>query len=208
LYSADRVTGIAWPTAVALLILSVGALLARPENVIMRTLAADNAGGVVARRMLVPSLLLPFVVLLVYGLATDGGYVDTSLGRGIVAVIMMAGLVALVLTTARRLGAFADERARTRLALERAEVDALRYSALVESSNDAIVAKDLNGLVTSWNRAAEKLFGYTADEMIGQSIVKVFPVETTHEELEILARVRRGERVEIFDALRRRKDGT
>lgn len=208
LYAADRVTGIAWPTAVALLILSVGALTARPENVIVRTLGADNAGGIVARRMLAPSLLLPFGVLLVYGLGTDGGYVDTSLGRGVVAVVMMGGLMALVLTTAQRLGAYADERARTRRALERAEVDALRFSAIVESSNDAIVGKDLNGIVTSWNRAAEKLFGYTAGEMIGQSIVKVFPVETTHEELEILRRVRRGERVEIFDALRRHKDGS
>jgi len=85
---------------------------------------------------------------------------------------------------------------------------ALLLSAIVDSSDDAIVSKDLNGIVTSWNQGAERVFGYTAAEMVGQSITVVIPAERLSEEPEILARLRRGERVDHFETVRRRKDGT
>jgi PAS domain S-box-containing protein len=88
-----------------------------------------------------------------------------------------------------------------------AEAQAL-LSAIVYSSDDAIVSKDLNGIVTSWNRAAERIFGYTAGEMIGQSIERLFPPDRLDEEPEILRRIRRGDRVDHFETIRRRKDGT
>jgi PAS domain S-box-containing protein len=84
----------------------------------------------------------------------------------------------------------------------------LRLAAIVESSDDAIVSKDLNGIVTSWNKGAENLFGYTADEAIGQSIAILIPPDRLSEEAMVLGRIRRGERVEHFDTIRRRKDGT
>ncbi len=84
---------------------------------------------------------------------------------------------------------------------------ALHLAALVESSEDAIVSKDLDGIVTSWNGAAERVFGYAADEIVGRSITLLIPEERLDEETMVLTRIRRGDRVEHFDTVRRRKDG-
>jgi PAS domain S-box-containing protein len=81
-------------------------------------------------------------------------------------------------------------------------------AAVVESSDDAIVTKDLNGVIKSWNRGAEQLFGYTADEVIGKPITILVPEDRPDEEPGILARLRRGERIEHYETIRRRKDGT
>ncbi|HEX5476154.1 MAG TPA: ATP-binding protein [Vicinamibacterales bacterium] len=90
----------------------------------------------------------------------------------------------------------------------RAPDPSLRLAAIVESSDDAIVSKDLNGIITSWNGGAERLFGYTADEAIGASITILIPPERLAEEDMVLGRIRQGERVEHFDTVRQRKDGT
>jgi len=81
-------------------------------------------------------------------------------------------------------------------------------AAIVESSDDAIISKDLNGIITSWNRAAERLFGYTAQEAIGQPITMLMQPERFNEEPGILERIRRGESIEHYETVRRRKDGT
>jgi PAS domain S-box-containing protein len=81
-------------------------------------------------------------------------------------------------------------------------------AAIVASSDDAIISKNLNGVITSWNKSAERIFGYAAEEAIGQHITLVIPPERHAEESEILARLRRGERVEHFHTVRRRKDGS
>jgi len=77
-----------------------------------------------------------------------------------------------------------------------------------ELNDDAIVSKDLNGRVTSWNKAAERLFGYPAKEAVGKSITTLIPSDRLNEEVEILDRIRRGERVEDFETVRQRKDGS
>src|ERR1700758_889502 len=84
-------------------------------------------------------------------------------------------------------------RAQTRL-------DAARFwlAAIAEASDDAIVGKDLNGGATSWHKAAETMFGFTADEILGQSITRIIPPDRTDEETSILERVRRGERLVHF----------
>ena len=83
----------------------------------------------------------------------------------------------------------------------------LLYEAIVDSSDDAIVSKNLQSIVMSWNKAAERIFGFTAQEMIGESIAKIFPPDRLQEENLILARLQTGERVDHFETLRRRKDG-
>ncbi len=80
-------------------------------------------------------------------------------------------------------------------------------AAIVESSNDAIISKDLNGIVTSWNRGAQLVFGYSAEEMIGRPILTLIPEDRHAEEADIIARIRRGEKVEHYDTVRRRQDG-
>jgi PAS domain S-box-containing protein len=90
---------------------------------------------------------------------------------------------------------------------KRTGVAALRLGAIVESSDDAIVSKDLNGIVTSWNAAAERMFGYTAAEMIGESIKRIIPRERLDEENYVLGEVRAGRRVEHFETIRQDKWG-
>lgn len=81
-------------------------------------------------------------------------------------------------------------------------------AALVESSSDAIISKSLDGIVTSWNASAERIFGYSASEMVGQSILRIIPPERHDEERLILSRIRRGERLDHFETKRLRKNGT
>lgn len=85
---------------------------------------------------------------------------------------------------------------------------ARRYVAIIDSSNDAIVAKDLNGIITAWNPSAEHLYGYAADEAIGKPITMLIPSDHLDEEPAILARIRLGERVEHYETKRQRKDGS
>ena len=90
---------------------------------------------------------------------------------------------------------------------KRAEETSLKLAAIVQSSNDAIIGKDLNGIVTSWNQAAENIFGYRAEEMVGRSILQVIPPELHHQEPKFLARIAAGEGIEHFETVRLRKDG-
>lgn len=80
-------------------------------------------------------------------------------------------------------------------------------AAIIASSDDAIISKDLNGIINSWNDGARRIFGYDADEMVGQSILRLIPEDLHHEEAFILAKIRRGERLEHFETTRIRKDG-
>ena len=83
-----------------------------------------------------------------------------------------------------------------------------RLAAIVESSDDAIISKDLDGTIRSWNRGAEQLFGYKAEEIIGQSVMLLIPPRHQDEEPRILARIRQGEPIDHYETVRRRKDGT
>src|SRR5689334_6297529 len=82
------------------------------------------------------------------------------------------------------------------------------FAKIIESSDDAIVSKDLNGIIRSWNRAAERLFGYSAAEAVGRSIRIIIPPDRQSEEDEVLARLSRGESIDHFETVRMRKDGT
>lgn len=100
------------------------------------------------------------------------------------------------------------ERAHIEEMRQRAEQAARLLASIVESSDDAIVSKDLDGIVTSWNRGAQKLFGYAQEEMIGTPIAILKPPDRSNEEPDILARIRRGESIDHYETVRRRKDGT
>jgi PAS domain S-box-containing protein len=91
---------------------------------------------------------------------------------------------------------------------DRAQSDQARLAAIVTYSEDAIVSKDLGGTIITWNRGAERLFGYTADEAVGRSITMLIPEDHLDEEPEILARIRAGGLIDHFETVRRRKDGS
>jgi PAS domain S-box-containing protein len=93
-------------------------------------------------------------------------------------------------------------------ALQEGEQRLHSLAAIVESSEDAIVSKNLDGVITSWNRGAQRIFGYAPEEAIGQPITIVIPGNRHNEEREILTRMRRGEHIDHFETIRHRKDGT
>ena len=128
-------------------------------------------------------------------LRKDGQHVDVSLT--VSPILAADGTIAGVSNIARDI-----------TLTKRNERDARHFAALVESSEDAIISKDLNGIVVSWNPAAERLFGYRAAEMIGQSIRRLIPEDRQQEEDEVLAKIHRGQRVEHFQTIRCRKDGS
>jgi PAS domain S-box-containing protein len=90
----------------------------------------------------------------------------------------------------------------------KAEQAAGLLAAIIESSDDAIISKSLSGIITSWNKSAEKLFGYASEEAVGKSITLIIPSDRQDEETAILKRLRKGEKIEHFETIRRRKDGT
>src|SRR5215472_9881022 len=96
-----------------------------------------------------------------------------------------------------------------RIVAERQHSDlvARRLAAIVDNSDDAIIGKDLNSIITSWNKGAERIFGYSAEEMIGTSIIRLIPLDRRTEEDEILSRIKRGQRYDHFDTIRVTKDG-
>lgn len=192
---------VAFHTVAAFFCLSLGILLARPDRGLMVNFASDSTGGVLKRRMLPAALLLP---VLVGWLSLTGermglyGPVASSAFFAISLVVIFGGIVSW---TAHALNRIDIER-------RRGEEASLRLSAIVESSDDAIVSKDLNGVITSWNQGAERIFGHTAAEAVGQPVLILIPDDHVNEEPQILERLRRGERIEHFETVRRRKDGT
>jgi len=99
------------------------------------------------------------------------------------------------------------DRVRIKKRVQEAEEDRRLLATIVESSDDAIISKDLNGIVTSWNPAAAALFGYSAQEIIGKSITTIIPPELHHDEKRILQTIARGERIDHFETIRVTKSG-
>lgn len=100
------------------------------------------------------------------------------------------------------------ERKQIEIKLRESEQRLRWLASIVECSDDAVVSKNLDGIITSWNRSAERIFGYSAEEAIGQPITIVIPSDRQNEERDILTRIRRGQRVDHFETVRQRKDGS
>src|SRR4249920_2824534 len=93
------------------------------------------------------------------------------------------------------------------LGTETPDAAGARLAAIVQSSDDAIVSKDLDGTIVSWNPAAERIFGYSESEAVGQSILLIIPADLRDEEERVLSQIRKGREVPHFETVRRRKDG-
>ena len=193
-------TPVAIHTAVALLVLSLGLLASRPDFQLVAVMRGDYPGSVMARRL----LPLAIVILPVLGWlrlkAEESGLYDAQTGVALFVLTFLLFTVAGILATATALNR-ADAKRR------RAAVDGQRLAAIVEHSQDAIIGKSLEGVITSWNRSAERMYGYRASEAVGRHISLVIPEHRAGEERAILDSVLAGEPLEGFDTERVAKDG-
>ena len=198
-YTAAFVLRMALNTTIAVLVLSTGVFFARTEEGYAALLVSRDASGVIARRLLVAVVLvLPLLGWLKLR-AENSGIVGAEFGNVLFVCVAVAVLSTLSLDVARRL---------RRQNIEGKFLEAQHLlAAIVESSDDAIYSKDLEGVITTWNKGAERLYGYTAAEAIGRSINLIVPPEQREELRDLLQDIRCGERVERHEIVRLCKDG-
>lgn len=193
-------TTMALTTSLALVLLCASVLLARPALGIAGMVLGPHLGGVMARRLLVAAVLYPAFGLLVVGGLQEGFY-GAELAASVITTggLLIGGV--MVIVTGLKLDQL--DRGRQQAAFEQA-----RLAAIVESSNDAILSATPEGVGLTWNRAAERIYGYAAHEILGDREVamRVVPPERRGEIGPLLERIRRGERVEL-ETERIRKDG-
>lgn len=200
LYAFSPFSSMAVHTAVLLIVASVGTLCARPDRGPLGILTAEGIGSTMARRLLPLAIVLPFLIGWLRMRGERAEFYEFEFGLAIFATANATIFAALIWITAVSLNRGDAERKRSGAAT-------LLFSAIVESSDDAIIGKDLNGIVTSWNTGAHRIFGYEAKEMIGQSILKLIPLDRREEEEEILRRIRGGERLDHIETVRVGKSG-
>src|SRR5204862_345990 len=161
----------------------------------MRIMMSDTAGGMFARRLLPTVPLAIFVLGLLRMAGQKAGFYDTYFGLSLLVASCMVVSISLIAWNARLLHD-ADLRRR------QAEAATALLAAVVESSDDAVISKDLDGVILSWNRGAEQLFGYTEGEAIGKSILLLIPPEYLEDEAAIVQRIINGQLVEPFETVR------
>lgn len=194
-------------TAVLLFAGAAGLVLTRPNRGIAVSITSRFGGGRLAR-IVVPVAIVAPVVL---GWAQFAAVREGIIGPG-VGLAFFTTLIGLLVTIAVWLGAAqvnaAEAERNAALAELRVQVARFReLSAIVESSDDAILTKTLDGTVRSWNRAAERFYGYAAEEIVGRPISTIVPNDRMAELGELLAKIRRREHIQHFETVRRRKDG-
>jgi PAS domain S-box-containing protein len=204
LFGIDRYTGIALPTAVAFFILCLGILSVCLDQGMLSVLCGETAAAIMARRLAIVAVCVPFTLGWLRLAGQRAGYFDLGFGTALsMSAIIMLFLLA-IWRAAIRLHKVEQKHLATEAEFLRASA---RLAGIVESSEDAIISKTLDGVITSWNRAAERLFEYTAAEAVGQPITIIIPPERLDEERLILQKLRNGERLEHFETVRVTKSG-
>ena len=187
-------------TASLFVILGAGAIFADPAGELASEITSKRLGGEVARRMLPIVILLPLVVGWLRLQGQLRGFYGTEFGLAMYAMTQIVTMSAIVIVSARWLNRVDEKRVE-------AQEQSLRSISVVDNSDDAIITKTLEGVITSWNAGAQKIFGYTAKEVIGKPMLILFPPERVQEEKDILGRIARGETVAHFESVRMRKGG-
>lgn len=200
LYGFGPYSTMAVHTSALFFIAGWGVLFTRPRNGFMSVLSSPLVGGLLTRRFLPPLAVAIVGFAWVRLQAQHAGYFGTEFGLALMATFSVSCVLVATLLAAKHLNTLHGR------LVEQLRLGA-HFTAIVESSQDAIVGKSLEGIVTSWNPGAEQMFGYSAAEMLGQTIRRIIPPERLDEEDSILARIGRGERVVPFQTRRLRKDG-
>ncbi len=197
LFGIAKYTGISLQTSLVIAALGLGMMAIVPEHGIVSALRRDDAGGALLRRLIVPILVLPFLLgwMRIYGQKID--LFDVEFGTALRTLCEIAVFFIMLWWTANNVSWHSES----------AKAAQTRLVAIIESTDDAIVSKSLDGIIQTWNHGAEETFGYPAHEAIGQHISLIIPPDRLSEETEIVSRLRRGQKIEHFETLRRRKDG-
>lgn len=197
LFGIARFTGIALLTSMLVAALSIAAMAIIPEFGLAALLAREDTGGSVFRRMLIPIIAVPLLLGWLRIAGQHAGLYDLEFGTALRTLFEIVLLFALLWWTANNISWHENsaQSAQTRLA------------AIIESSQDAIISKSLDGTIRTWNVGAERTFGYSPSEAIGKHISLLIPPDRLDEETNILTKIKRGDRVEHFETIRVRKGG-
>ena len=187
-------------TALLFVLLGLGILLARPGQSLMTVVADDRLGGRLLRVGIPAVVLIPITIgwLSIEGLVA--GIYSIEFGFALNTLSSIAALVLLIWVVAKSLGKLQKR-------IEEAHRQQSFLASIVESSEDAIVSKDLDGLITSWNAAAERTYGYSEAEMLGQPMSLLLPEDRRNEEAEILSNIKQGRRIDHIESIRKHKGG-
>lgn len=200
LYGASGYSAVAVHTAIILMILGLGTLFARPDCGLMAVMTSDRLGGLMARWMLPFLVVSPVIIGWLRMRGEQMGFYHPAIGSALFSTGYVILLAVVVWISALWLN-------RADLARRRAEERDVELAAIVDSSSDAIVGTTLSGMITSWNKGAERLYGYNAVEMLGRNINVLLPAGS--EELApVLDEARKGFLVERFVTARQRMDQT
>jgi PAS domain S-box-containing protein len=209
LYEAATGTGMALHTAVAFLVLNAGLLACRPDRQPARTFLAAGPGGLLARRLVPALVLVPLGVGALVLLGQRGRLLEPAFGTAVTTVAMLVALTAVVAVTVRDLDR--AELARQVVQAELLEAEQ-RFRRVTDAATDAIVSADSHGRLRTWNRGAEQMFGWRAEEVIGGPLTVLIPQRLRASHEQGLARVRQTGRSElagkVVELVGLRRDGS
>jgi PAS domain S-box-containing protein len=191
IFRSNKEEATAGHTAAAMFALSVGMLLVPNRKSVLAPLANTSAGGRIIRSLVPIATLVPLAAGGVYLEATRSGLLTWGSGFVFVVLLYSASLLLVTIWTANSID----------------RVD-LRLAAIIDSSDDAIFSKTIDGTIVSWNPGAERLFGYAPSEVVGRSMLFLVPPERHGELQDLVSRVLQGESVKQLETVRVRKDGT
>jgi len=200
-YGLSVYSSMALNSALILFLLGLGVLLSRPGTGVVEVIITDRVGGTALRRLLPAIIILPVVIGWLRLRAQRAGWFGTEFGIAIVVASNVIILSAIAWANARWLNQSDESRAQ-------AEDKNRELAAIVASTDEAILSKDLAGIVVSWNTGAEVLYGYSAEEIIGQSIFTIIPENLQAEAQQFLREIASGRSVTRDETLRKRKNGS
>lgn len=192
---------VAFAAAVIFFLLPVARLYSYPNDALGPLLASHRNHGFLTRRLLLTTLLVPLVLGFIQIWGYEQRYFDARTGTALLTAITAILLAGVSIFIARRMRDVEE--------LAERNLDTVRWaSAIVDSTHDAVISKDLEGEIFSWNTAAEQIYGYERAEMIGTNIRRIIPPDRENEFAWILEEIRAGRRVDLLETERVRRDGT
>jgi PAS domain S-box-containing protein len=200
LYSVTSFSTVGVHTAAGLFAACLAYFLARPDEGIVSIAASDTNSGLLLRVLFPAIIVVPILIGWLRLAGQRANLYDTQFGVALLVLGSIGCLSALTVLVARSMHRLESERSQ-------AEEARFRYAAVVESSEDAIISKNLDAVITRWNAGAERMFGYTEAEAVGQPITILIPPELRDEENEILEKLRSGGRIEHYETVRVTKTG-